>query len=315
MPIARFQLPDGRVARFEVPEGTTPEQAQSLMAEAMGPAPGAEPAKFVDGKAQIPGLAPGQEAMVPANPNPPPPEAPANEGFLTKLVGAVQAARATVNGILGGSIGAAGGLVEGLVKTGMSGTLGTPAGANAVEQTAAARAAQLGKPATPMNAAAQRYMHGIVEPVGQAMQPLAGHMNMHKEFPGSAEAAGGLIQRAGDEARVAGAATKEAGLNAAAGMVKLNPQKLENAGAAVDAGLDVPLHAIGDRGPLVKTAGETLGHLPLSGSKVDKNVRAFNRKVIEQINPDEASAQLTPKVVDNALKSCLLYTSPSPRDA
>lgn len=31
MPIARFQMPDGRVARFEVPEGTTPEQAQSLM--------------------------------------------------------------------------------------------------------------------------------------------------------------------------------------------------------------------------------------------------------------------------------------------
>jgi hypothetical protein len=32
MPVARFQMPDGRVARFEVPEGTTPEQAQSLMA-------------------------------------------------------------------------------------------------------------------------------------------------------------------------------------------------------------------------------------------------------------------------------------------
>lgn len=31
MPIARFQMPDGRVARFEVPEGTTPEQAQSLI--------------------------------------------------------------------------------------------------------------------------------------------------------------------------------------------------------------------------------------------------------------------------------------------
>ncbi len=31
MPIARFEMPDGRIARFEVPEGTTPEQANSLM--------------------------------------------------------------------------------------------------------------------------------------------------------------------------------------------------------------------------------------------------------------------------------------------
>jgi len=30
MPIARFQMPDGRIARFEVPEGTTPEQAQQI---------------------------------------------------------------------------------------------------------------------------------------------------------------------------------------------------------------------------------------------------------------------------------------------
>ena len=31
MPVARFQMPDGRVARFEVPDGTTPEQAQTMM--------------------------------------------------------------------------------------------------------------------------------------------------------------------------------------------------------------------------------------------------------------------------------------------
>src|SRR5574343_421495 len=30
MPIARFQMPDGRIARFEVPEGTSPEQAQQF---------------------------------------------------------------------------------------------------------------------------------------------------------------------------------------------------------------------------------------------------------------------------------------------
>lgn len=33
MPIARFQMEDGRVARFEVPDGTTPEQAQTIMAQ------------------------------------------------------------------------------------------------------------------------------------------------------------------------------------------------------------------------------------------------------------------------------------------
>lgn len=35
MPIARFQMPDGRIARFEVPDGTTPEQAQSLLSQSM----------------------------------------------------------------------------------------------------------------------------------------------------------------------------------------------------------------------------------------------------------------------------------------
>ena len=35
MPIARFQMPDGRIARFEVAEGTTPQQAQAMIAEQM----------------------------------------------------------------------------------------------------------------------------------------------------------------------------------------------------------------------------------------------------------------------------------------
>ena len=35
MPIARFEMPDGRIGRFEVPEGTTPEQAQKMIAESL----------------------------------------------------------------------------------------------------------------------------------------------------------------------------------------------------------------------------------------------------------------------------------------
>lgn len=35
MPVARFQMPDGRVARFSVPDGTTPEQAQQMIAQSL----------------------------------------------------------------------------------------------------------------------------------------------------------------------------------------------------------------------------------------------------------------------------------------
>lgn len=47
MPVARFQMPDGRIARFEVPEGTSPEQAQSLIEAhfAAPAAPTAQPAE------------------------------------------------------------------------------------------------------------------------------------------------------------------------------------------------------------------------------------------------------------------------------
>jgi hypothetical protein len=45
MPTARFQMPDGRIARFEVPEGTTPEQAQAaIAAQLSGQKPAAAPA-------------------------------------------------------------------------------------------------------------------------------------------------------------------------------------------------------------------------------------------------------------------------------
>ena len=36
MPIARFELPDGRIGRFEVPDGTTPEQAMQLISSNLG---------------------------------------------------------------------------------------------------------------------------------------------------------------------------------------------------------------------------------------------------------------------------------------
>jgi hypothetical protein len=43
MPVARFQMPDGRIGRFEVPDGTTPEQAQSLISQSLEAAPTPRP--------------------------------------------------------------------------------------------------------------------------------------------------------------------------------------------------------------------------------------------------------------------------------
>lgn len=37
MPVARFSMPDGRIGRFEVPDGTTPESAQSMIEEHLNP--------------------------------------------------------------------------------------------------------------------------------------------------------------------------------------------------------------------------------------------------------------------------------------
>lgn len=44
MPIARFEMPDGRIARFEVPEGTTPEQAQAQIEQIIAQRQAQQPA-------------------------------------------------------------------------------------------------------------------------------------------------------------------------------------------------------------------------------------------------------------------------------
>lgn len=44
MPIARFEMPDGRIARFEVPEGTTPEQAQAQIEQIIAQQQAQQPA-------------------------------------------------------------------------------------------------------------------------------------------------------------------------------------------------------------------------------------------------------------------------------
>lgn len=62
MPIARFQLPDGRIGRFEVPDGTSPEQAQAMISESLNAQPEAQPTESRTAGTQFP-LAIGKEAF------------------------------------------------------------------------------------------------------------------------------------------------------------------------------------------------------------------------------------------------------------
>lgn len=48
MPIARFQMPDGQIGRFEVPEGTSPEDAQTLIQQHLSGGTQAKTNPFMD---------------------------------------------------------------------------------------------------------------------------------------------------------------------------------------------------------------------------------------------------------------------------
>ena len=117
MPVARFELPDGRIARFEVPEGTTPEQAQSLIQ--------AQLPSLTGGAAQQPAL---PQALQPSVAQVAPSEIPGPRRELTTAQRVYQAVRPYVEPIVttGGAIG--GGLLGGAAGTFGAGPVGTAAG-------------------------------------------------------------------------------------------------------------------------------------------------------------------------------------------
>lgn len=101
MPVARFQMPDGRIARFEVPEGTSPEQAQAMIRQHLAssvPAPAPAPA-----------------------PDPAPPQ-PQQSGNLWKTVRPYVAPLLEVGGAAAGGVAGAG-------MTGPFAAAGAPLGA------------------------------------------------------------------------------------------------------------------------------------------------------------------------------------------
>lgn len=137
MPIARVQLPDGRIGRFEVPEGTTPEQAQALI------------------QAQLPALTQPAVSELPASLRPrvatpePVPEVPMGRRVIQFVRPTVEALGTVGGGIVGGTAGTFG---AGPVGTAAGGVVGAGLGYGAAKGTLDLLEQALGYQAAPTTA-------------------------------------------------------------------------------------------------------------------------------------------------------------------
>ncbi len=99
MPVARFQMPDGRIGRFEVPDGTTPEQAQSLIQTHLNEsAPPRQPSFDDAPNAVLPLTAEERQAQTTPEPN-------LWQKSRPYVMPVVEGAAMTAGGLLGGAAG------------------------------------------------------------------------------------------------------------------------------------------------------------------------------------------------------------------
>lgn len=140
MPVARFEMPDGRVARFEVADGTTPEQAQALI------------------ESQIAQMTqPEQPQAQPQQPEP---------SFYDKMRGAAEVAGTMASGIIAEPVAGIAGVAQTLNPFADEG-----AGGRAVQGT---REAMTYQPQTPTG---QQYLQNVGETIAPVANAISGAEN------------------------------------------------------------------------------------------------------------------------------------------
>lgn len=177
--IARVQMPDGRIARFEVPDDYTPEQA---MAEIQGQIAGMQQPQDIapqQAAGDVP-VMPDQMAQAPSVYEPKPQQ---ERTIGERATGVVETLGALGTGATTGMLGQIAGTGQGLLESIQSGKFGTYEGANLVQQRAMEGAGRLTyKPTTE---AGQEY----TQAVGEAAAPLAAITPMAGEMAALASAA------------------------------------------------------------------------------------------------------------------------------
>ena len=174
MPIARVQLEDGRIARFEVPEGTTPEQVLEF---ARQQGIGAQP----DGPTQQQPAAPG---AVPSAGDIPTPEPTLGQ----RVLGGLEAARSVATSIAAEPIAGLTGVAAELIPGGRT-------GGEMVEATRAA-AQRFGAPRTEAGQQALETVGEAGQVLGQAaLGPVAGIFGLGEAIQTGSLERGGQVVR------------------------------------------------------------------------------------------------------------------------
>lgn len=158
MAVYRVQAPDGSILELEGPDNATQEQIMQ-----------AAQAAYAQRQAQAaPAAAPAQPYVAPPSTRPAEPARAPTMG--ERLVGAGEAALATLTGAVGAPVGLAGGALGGLAGAILSGQFGTREAAQEVERAAQEAAARFVY--QPRTATGQQYAQAIGETVAEVAPPL-----------------------------------------------------------------------------------------------------------------------------------------------
>lgn len=184
MPIARFQMPDGKIGRFEVPEGTTPEQAQAQI-EAFVSQQQAAPVGDIPTAAD---MQPNTLAAQPATTVQP--------SLMDRVVGAGEAGLTLLTGATGGTLGTIEGGLRGITQSMRDGTFGTQAGAEAAQQTALQSAESMTySPRTQSGQEQVAALGNVLEPL-TALAPVAATMPIGTAVQAARPAVGPMVRNA-----------------------------------------------------------------------------------------------------------------------
>lgn len=295
MPTFEFTAPDGKTYEVEGPDGATEAQAFGILQQRLG---GQQPKTPQDSISQIPGQAGAVQSAPGA------PKSPSGIGDTLKGLGEVALSAGT------GALAAPVGAIRGALGTLTSGKYGTQEGVREGEKQGSELAESLTY--TPKTETGKEYgakLGDFLKSAGlEALGGLGGETAALSSAAKAAKPLAGIAGRAvGQPLSKAGEAVGEAA-SAARGTVGrgiaeglgVEPEAIKLAQRASAYGIPIRPDQLTNN-KILKSMGEALEKVPLSGAKTEARQEAFNKALINQIGGDPKATKLNPEVYNKAM--------------